>query len=362
MLRIALLIDHAPAKLGSLEDWLCAFAEEAASRGHRLDLWSHRPVHEQVERRLADAGSVWFDVGQALMRPRVMRAKLASSYGVVHLNLFSPRSRATRVAWAAWPCRLVYVDHLSDMLGRRDKAPLIKRVVNRLIMARMGAVVAVSNYLRGRAPARFGVPLERVRTIYNGVNLCRFPPRAATRVQKQGLRIVAVAHLIKDKGIDILVRAIAADRCRPWLLDIVGEGPELPTLQALVAQMHLTPRVRFLGRRSDVPECLAIADVFVHPAIWGEAFGLTVTEGMAAGCAVVASSVGAIPEIVEDGRSGLLVAPGNVEELTVALARLWDDPALRADLGFGARQRVEQRFSLEQTVAAHLDVCAEVGQ
>lgn len=358
-MRIALLLQHAPVKLGSLEDWLVEMAAEAARRGHRLDVWSDGPVHPEVQRRLSDSGAGWRDLAGEMGRPFRARSALARGYDVAHLNFIWPRSRALHIAWAAIPCRLIYVDHLSDFVGRKDRYPGLKLILNRVIMARAAAIVTVSDYLRERAPARFGIAAARVRTIHNGIAIERYPVRAAAP-EPGPLRLVAVANLIPDKGLDVLLRAIAQAGSVVDELAIVGEGPELGALQALAAELRLHPRIRFLGRRDDVPALLAGADAFVHPAVWGEAFGLTVAEGMAAGCAVIASRVGAIPEIVEDGRSGLLVPPGDVGALAAALLRLHNDRELRRALGTAARQRIEQRFTLARMVAAHLDTCEEV--
>lgn len=359
-MRMAMLIDHAPYKLGSLEDWIVGMAAEAGRRGHRFDLWSHPPVHPEVARRLAESGAGWRDLGLTLAHALRARASLAREYDVAHLNLLGPRSRATRIAWAAPPCRLVYVDHLSDLLGRRDRLPGLKRAINRLYMARMSAVVAVSDYLRGRAQARFGIPVGRVRTIHNGVAVERYR-RIAGPPATGPLRLVAVANLIPDKGLDVLLHATARAGAAVKTLAIVGEGPHLNALRTLARQLNLATRVSFLGRRDDVPALLVTADVLVHPAVWGEAFGLTVAEGMAAGCAVIASRVGAIPEIIEDGHSGVLVSPGDPVALAEALTQLYADPVRRGQFGQAARQRIEHKFTMTRMVAAHLDLCEEVG-
>ena len=95
----------------------------------------------------------------------------------------------------------------------------------------------------------------------------------------------------------------------------------------------------------------------MHPAVWEEAFGLTIAEAMAAGRAVVASRTGGIPELVEDGVSGLLVPPGDPEGLARALDLLANRPALRRQLGSNARARAQQRFSLEQCAREHVRWC-----
>jgi glycosyltransferase involved in cell wall biosynthesis len=97
------------------------------------------------------------------------------------------------------------------------------------------------------------------------------------------------------------------------------------------------------------------ADVFVHPATWEEAFGLTLVEAMASARPVIASRVGGIPEIVEDGVSGRLVTPGDPVALRAALDELVSSPELRERLAKHGRARVVERFSMDRCVRAHLD-------
>src|SRR5262249_12702678 len=97
--------------------------------------------------------------------------------------------------------------------------------------------------------------------------------------------------------------------------------------------------------------------VFVHPAVWHEAFGLTIAEAMAAGCPMIGSRVGAIPELVADGETGFLVAPGDSQAIATALERLADDTQLRQRLGAEARARAEREFDLDRAAREHLEWC-----
>jgi glycosyltransferase involved in cell wall biosynthesis len=143
-------------------------------------------------------------------------------------------------------------------------------------------------------------------------------------------------------------------------LRIVGFGRLEAPLRALAADLGLADRVQLLGMRDDVPDLLRHADVLVHPATWGEAFGLTVAEGMASGCGVIATRTGGIPEIVTDGEDGLLVPPGDEIALAEAIDRLAFDPALRARLAAAGRRTVERAFSLSRCVRQHVDCREEV--
>src|SRR4051812_39632748 len=116
-------------------------------------------------------------------------------------------------------------------------------------------------------------------------------------------------------------------------LRIVGDGPELEALQTLARDLGISARVSFEGLRDDVDAVMQETDIFVHPAVWDEAFGLTIAEAMACENSVIATRAGGIPEIIEHEKSGLLVTPGSAQEIAVALNRLASSALLREQFG-----------------------------
>jgi len=131
---------------------------------------------------------------------------------------------------------------------------------------------------------------------------------------------------------------------------LVGEGPLRGDLQRLTKALDLERHVIFTGLRTDVPRLLQAVDVFVLPSLW-EGFGLVLLEAMVAGRPIVASSVGAIPEIVLDAETGLLVPPRQPDSLAGAILALLENPAWAARMGAAGRKRVEAKFSLDTIVA-----------
>ena len=134
---------------------------------------------------------------------------------------------------------------------------------------------------------------------------------------------------------------------------IVGEGPDRPDWRRRSRLSDLSGRVRLAGERHDVPQLLAAADVFVLASA-SEGLPVSVLEAMAAGLPVVASRVGGVPEQVSDGETGLLVEPGDPNELAAALHRLTVDPSLRRRLGVAGRARAERAFDLDAFRRAHV--------
>lgn len=136
---------------------------------------------------------------------------------------------------------------------------------------------------------------------------------------------------------------------------VVGEGSRREALEAQVADRGIGDRVTFTGRRDDVPAVTAALDVAVLPS-YREAQGLTILEAMALSRPVIASNVGGIPEMVEDGRTGLLVPPHDPEALARAITRLLTDHAYADMLAKGGHDLVHERFCVELMVSAIEDL------
>jgi glycosyltransferase involved in cell wall biosynthesis len=128
---------------------------------------------------------------------------------------------------------------------------------------------------------------------------------------------------------------------------MVGEGSLREQLTAYIREHGLEPRIHLLGRRSEVPECLAASDVFVLSSNW-EGNPLAVMEAMAAGLPVVGTAVGGVPELVESGQQGILVPPGDCAAFTDAMRILMNDPQKRTAMANAARARATAAFNLER--------------
>jgi glycosyltransferase involved in cell wall biosynthesis len=256
--------------------------------------------------------------------------------------------------------RIVVHDRTSGA-RRRRAAPvrMAKRALHRLPWLSGDTFVAVSDYVRGRLVGVNGTPPARTHRVYNGIDLSRFAaPDPALLRRSLGVApdrpvVFCSGRVQPYKGMQTLLEAAAvlrAEGAGEMEVAIAGDGPYLPELRAL-ADARGVPDVHFLGRRTDVPALLAGATVAVVPSLWEEAFGLAVVEAMAAGVPVVASRVGGIPELVDDGRTGLLVPPGDARALAAALRLLLESPQRRAALARQGEAVARHRFSLERAAA-----------
>ena len=213
----------------------------------------------------------------------------------------------------------------------------------------------VANSLAAKAQLeREGVPENRVRVIPNGVSVERFVPVPDVRPVQT---FVTVANLRPEKAHEILLRAAALlVPSHPRLSFVIaGDGPRGAELRAMADRLGLADRVRFAGHVEDVPTLLAQAEAFVLPST-SEAFPNAAIEAMAAGLPVVASAVGGLLDLVDHGRTGVLVPPSDPSALAGAMASLVSDPARAARLGAAAREEVAHRYSFDRMVRSFEDL------
>jgi glycosyltransferase involved in cell wall biosynthesis len=199
--------------------------------------------------------------------------------------------------------------------------------------------ICPSSFLRS-IMIRRGYPAERLRHVPNGLDLTEWP---AGTGGDEGYALY-VGRLSHEKGIEALVRASVGARMP---LRVIGQGPERSRLEALAER--LGANVRFEGHRSssELRPLLRGAACLVVPSIWYENAPMTIIEAMASGKPVIGSAIGGIPEMVEDGETGLLVPPGDIERLRDAMEKLAGDDGLRRAMGRAARRSAEVKFSLD---------------
>jgi glycosyltransferase involved in cell wall biosynthesis len=230
-------------------------------------------------------------------------------------------------------------------------------LMERLAYAMDDAVIVVSDGLATFLESSEHLPRRKMAIIGHGVAAPAAPvPRAEAR-RALGLRpldplLGAVGRLSPEKGHAHLLRALPAIlRALPGAgLVLAGEGGQRRALEEEAGRLGVADRVEFLGQRRDVARVLAALDLFVQPSLY-EGFGLSLLEAMAAGLPVVASRVGGIPEIVDDGESGVLVPPGDPDALAAASIAILLDPATARRLGGTAALRARERHSIESEAA-----------
>lgn len=277
---------------------------------------------------------------------------------VVHAYLFSAQ------VFGIPPARLAGVPLV--LAGRRaigvywtaPKYRLARRFSNAFTHLQVGNSEAVREYIVREE----GVPRERVRIVYNGVDAARFSPPAGGRAGRAAVTVGYVGSLTRVKGVDVLLRAArrAADGVPGLKVRIVGEGPlaarradEGDTdarLKALARELALDGTVEFAGGSETVEEELRRMDIFVMPSL-SEGMSNAVLEAMASGLPVVASGSGGNREVVADGETGLLFPVGDDAALAERLAALARDARMREAMGDAGRRRVLERFTVGRMVS-----------
>jgi glycosyltransferase involved in cell wall biosynthesis len=280
---------------------------------------------------------------------------------VVHWNFYHPLLNSYVWLLTALAPRVehYFTDHISRLadVASGGAGAAWKGRLKRPLLRRYRRALCVSRYIADEMRRR-GWPDPRV--VYNFVNVERYRPdpdgrREVRRSMGVEARFVAltVAYLIPAKGVDVAVRSMAAlpEHVALW---VVGGGPERENLEALARQLGLGSRVTFLGAPPTIVPFMQAADCFLCPSLWKEAAGSVNIEALACGLPVVASRIGGIPEFVEEGRTGLLFAPGDSAELADRIRRLAEDPPLRDRMGREARAAAAERYSAGRLLAEHL--------
>jgi len=287
---------------------------------------------------------------------RLARFLRAAKPDIVHAHLIHGDLYGTLAARLAGVPVVVSTKHNDDAFRRSRFYAWLSRQVAR----RQDRIIAISNHLARFAVEVEGLDADRITTIHYGLDGAAFRARvrdvagvrAEFDIPAAAPLAGVVARLDPQKGHAYLLRAwrqVTAALPEARLL-VVGDGSLRGELQQQTRDLGLENSVIFTGRRKDVPRLMAALDVVALPSLW-EGFGLVLLEAMAVARPIVASRVSAIPEIVADGETGLLVPPRDVNALAAALIELLRDHQQAAEMGRRGQERLEQEFTVERMVA-----------
>lgn len=338
--RLLWLVDALGA--GGAESLVVTFADHAARSGDELTVACVSGAEGVNGRLLAERGVAVVDLRARNLRDVAAFRRLLALLRERRIELIHAHLTYSAI-WGAIASRITGIPsiaslHVSPEATRTLKDSALHRVAtdlrDRLMRAILNrwarSVIVVSGALRDDYVAR-GLALGKIRVVHNGIALERFRrarDECRERIAREldipaGAPIIAtVAVLRPKKGIEVLLEA-ARDVPGAYFL-IAGEGPLREQWTALAQTLGVADRVRWAGFRTDVDAILAGCDLFVHPSL-DDAFPTVLLEAMAAGLPIVASHVGGIPEIVDDGETGTLVPPGDAKALAHAIRELLAD-------------------------------------
>ncbi len=219
--------------------------------------------------------------------------------------------------------------------------------LDRMMLKRFNAIATVSDVVKDRL-IECGIPANKIKTISNGIDVEAFA-HAEPESRSSGTKIIGmVARLDLQKGFESLLLAVhkLLKTFQNFEVIITGEGPDRAAIEQMIDRYGLSSCVNLEGQRSDMPNVYAAMDIFVLPSL-NEGLPMTVLEAMAASRAVIATRVGAVPDVVQHGETGLLVAPGDLSGLRDALAQLLSAPDLSRRMGAQAHDWVSRNFTAE---------------
>jgi glycosyltransferase involved in cell wall biosynthesis len=323
--------------------------------------WDPRPEYANALTELEDAGVEFLGLhrqGRSVAPWRqLVRFLRGRRVDVLHTHKFGSN------VWGAILARLAQVPtFIPQEHGVATQRRVLRRILDpHLVAARSAAFVVVSDAERRRLVDEERVPRSKVRVIPNGI--AGRPPQTPPAEMRRRLGIPAaapvvgaVATLRPEKALDVLIQAAAlVSREIPDLRVLIVGGPDFvqPEVRGQLEQLRdrlaLQETVTFLGLRSDIPDLVGVFDIGVLCSD-REAAGLAIMEYMEGGKPVVATRVGGIPEVVQEGETGLLVEPRDPDALGNALTRLLRDDALRSAMGEAGKRRRERELDLGATV------------
>jgi glycosyltransferase involved in cell wall biosynthesis len=262
------------------------------------------------------------------------------------------------------------LDRESDFAQARNQMEKLRRwwfysiyvPMQSFVGRRADRVITVSECSAREIERLMGIPSSRIRVVYNGVDTDVF--RSLNGLPKKSNSLIFVGNTEdRKKGIIYLLQAMKMleNECQVKLTIIDGGAPEAQYAPALMERINLDGRVTFARRLSggDLVRWYAAADIAVVPSMF-EGFGLPAAEAMACEVPVIAFAAGALPELVADGETGILVPPADVPALAAAIKRLVENEELRLKMAKEARKRVQRKFNWEQAAKQVLDVYHEV--
>ncbi|MBZ5514965.1 MAG: glycosyltransferase family 4 protein [Acidobacteriia bacterium] len=330
------------------------------ARGHSAELLTRResPLAQRAHRLGIKVHSVPGPAARLRAALRLRKLLAEGKFDILHLH----DAHAVTPAWLARAERFTSV-----VASRRVAYPLQTELFALARYQTAHRILAVSEFV-AKSVVASGMPRERVQVVYDGVELKPLPAPEIRRsardrwgITDDEMLLGCVGYLLPEKGQEFLIRALPAVRARfpRCRLLLAGIGPQRGRFERLVREMGIESAVIFTGFVEDVAQVYSALDVFVFPSL-AEPLGSSLLAAMAFALPIVAVARGAVPEVIEDGATGLLVPDPDPQQIAAAILRLLVDTKWAARLGVAARAAVQDRFSADHMVEQTLQVYQQV--
>jgi glycosyltransferase involved in cell wall biosynthesis len=369
--RLIFVLGLAPQKIGGIEKFLRHFTIALDAAGWDSVLCFDGPIANEFREYissppvmiesldnqghlgLACAGKLW-----KLLRKHKPRVFIYAFHGVMRCFPWLAKIAGCK--------QIFFNDHSSRPQGQ-VAAPLSlsKRILGRILTAPLTGIVSVADFTRRTGDA-LGITSARNVVVTNGVEVHQLDLRRRAEFRQRygilnhDLVITQVCWMVEVKGVESMLRAAAIIlRTHSKLRFLfVGDGPELPSYRNLAVELGIEGAVTFTGLLSN-PTGIGVfdaSDIYCQPSLWQEACPLAVLEAMSVKLPVIASNTGGLPELVEDGRSGILVPVGGSLEICAALERLLSDADLRRSMGEAGYQLILKEHRIEDTARKYVEI------
>lgn len=366
--RLLWLIDS--LTVGGAEALVIPFARVARRRGAELTVCARASIGgNPLEKELRSLGVNVENLGARSLRDAGAMQRLSRLVRDLQPDLI--HSHLTYAAiWGALVSRwhrvpLIASLHVPPSSDNDIKGGIRQRLMVTLLNRLSARVIVVSEALGRKWVKETRLSASKITVIHNGIDVERSFDHDTIRedldINEDAFVIATVAVLRRGKGLEILIQAAkqVVEACGDCVFVVVGEGPMSGEWKRLAEEIGVAEHMRWTGYRRDVPAILAAADLFVLPT-FADAFPTVLLEAFAAGLPVVASDVGGVPEIVDEGRTGMLVPAGDPNSLAATIETALKDQLWLQRAGEAARAKSERDFSVDAWFSRLDDLYSQV--
>lgn len=360
-MRIGIIADSFTPAKGGIEIYSDHFVRELSKAPgvEKVELLTFQPGESDcpstlnIKRIDADGTISRIIEGIRWFRPK------GSKFDVIHSLSLYPGGLIASLIKLMNPSIGVFVTvYGTDALTVSDD--FIRSRIRQFIFKTVDKVIFISDSSRNHTHSAYGSKFTS-QTIYPGIPELPEPTEEHPKDHDSTFIVLSVTRLVKRKGIDDLIDAVAP--LPDVHLVLVGDGPERPHLENKVKEQRLKEKVTFRGEISqrELVDCYATSDVFCVPSVYLkdqgdiEGLGLVFLEAQRFGLPVIGTNSGGIPEVIDDGRSGFIIEENSPRQIRDAIRRLRDDSDLWGRYSKNAKEFVKQKFSWEQCVQTHLN-------
>lgn len=354
--------------MGGKESFTLGLSKAQKATGMDIAVATFDPGNA-FETELQEAGIPWYPFSRqggldwSLVK-RLRHFITTENFDLIHCHGENPAFYGVLAGMSKFGLPILLTVHASD----RSSIPWRHRLQNIFTYRCLRRIVCVSPAIESSLVNREFAPRKKVSTLYNGIPapVILSQDEIGSLREKMGIgadRPVVICvgrlHPVKNHLLFLDAFALALEKTPDLLLLLVGDGPLRAETEAKILELKIGPQVRMLGLRKDVGPLLSLSDIFALPS-WNEGQSISLLEACSFGLGIVASNRGGNPTIVQDGVSGLLVEPDDIQGMAQALTRLASDKGLKKRLGQQAAQSYSQNFSLNTCTAAYSAIYTEL--